>query len=106
MSNTQLRAFRILQDNQTVSLVTTAASQTLTLPQPRFTSFRNVRVVNSGAEITFFNFSSATAATLATSAPLLPNSVEVFTIAGDVDSLRVIGTAGGNTVYVTIGEGL
>lgn len=106
MSTLQLRAFRPLGNNKTVSIVTTGASQSLTIPDVPFGT-RSVRIVNSGTDISFIEFAQGTiTAALATSMPMLPNTVEVFTIGNDITTLRVIGAAGANNLYVTYGEGL
>ncbi len=107
MSSLQLRAFRPLGTNRTVNLLTTTGSVSLLIPQVPFGT-RSLRVVNAGTDTTFIEFAGAAGATAAvtTSMPMLPNTVEVFTLANDIITLRVIGTAGGNTLYITYGEGL
>lgn len=107
MSSAQLRAFRPLGNNQTVSVLTTTASQALTIPASPLGT-RALRFVNVGTDPSFIEFGVATgpAAATTTSMPLLPNSVEVFTFANDFTTVRVIGTAGGSTLYITYGEGL
>lgn len=107
MSDPQLRAFRPLGNNKTVNILTTAASQTLAVPDSPLGT-RAVRILNSGTELTFIEFTTAAGAAAAatTSMPMVGNSVEVFTFPNDVTQLRVIGVAGGNTVYVTYGEGM
>jgi hypothetical protein len=65
--------------------------------------------MNSGTDTIFIEMrnSGATAAAAATSMPMLPNSVEVFTISNETTSVQVIGVTGGvSTLYVTVGEGL
>lgn len=103
VSTGQLRAFRPLGNNKTVNLVVSAASQNLTIPDQLGT--RSIRIVNSGTNLIFVEFGTATA-TAATSMPLLGNTVEVFTFANDITALQIISTGAGNTVYVTYGEGL
>ena len=106
MSGLQIRAFHPLGNNKTVNITTTAASQTLAVPDTLGT--RAVRVVNSGTDISFLEFTTATGAAAATttSMPMLGNTVEVFTFPNDVTQIRVIGAAGGSVLYVTYGEGL
>lgn len=105
--STQWRAFRPLGKNRTVNLLTTAAAQGLSIPDSPL-GVRALRIVNSGTDTTFIELVDATgpAATITTSMPMLPNTVEVFTSANDITTLSIIGAAGGNTVYVTYGEGL
>lgn len=107
MSTPQLRAFRPLGNNKTVNIVTTTASQTLNIPNwPLGT--RALRVVNLGTDTSFIEFTATVGlvAAVTTSMPLLPNSVEIFTVTNEMNNMRVIGTAGGNTVYITYGEGM
>lgn len=103
---TQIRAFRPLGNNRTSSFTTTAASQrTAILDTPYGT--RALRVVNSGTDITFIELGIITSNAIITSSmPMLGNTVEVFTIANDIAYVAFIGAAGGNTVYITAGEGL
>lgn len=104
-STAQLRAFRPLGNNKTVSIVTTTSGQTLAIPDLLGT--RAVRVVNSGTDISFIELAgSGIAAGPSSSMPLLANTTSIFTLGNDQTTLRVIGVAGGNTVYVTYGEGL
>lgn len=105
MSTPQLRAFRPLGNNKTVNLAVTAAAQFLSIPDSLGT--RSVRLVNSGTATIFIEFVQASqTAALTTSLPMLPNTVEVFTLPTDVTRLSVIGTGTTNTLYVTYGEGL
>ncbi len=106
MSTLQLRAFRPLGNNKTVSLAVTAAEQKLTIPDVPFGT-RSVRLVNLGTDTIFIEFVQlAQTAAVATSMPMLPKTVEVFTLANDVSRLSVIGTTTTSTLYVTYGEGL
>lgn len=106
-STSQLRAFRPLGNNKTVNIVTTVATQTLAIPNTPFGT-RALRVVNSGVDITFIEFTATTGlvAATTTSMPMLGNTTEIFTIANEMNNIRVIGAAGGNTIYITYGEGL
>lgn len=69
---------------------------------------RAIRVANVGTAVVFFELTETptATATLTTSAPLLPNTVEVFTIANDEIGITFIGSGVGSTIYVTPGEGL
>lgn len=107
-STAQLRAFRPLGNNKTVNIVTTVASQNLPIPDSPLGT-RAIRIANVGTELTFIELTTTVggaAAANTTSMPLLGNTVEVLTFSNDLTSIRVIGVAGGNTVYVTYGEGL
>jgi len=103
----QTRAFRPLGNNKSFGIVTTAVSAGVTLPDVPFGT-RAFRIVNSGSDMTFieFSFTGGAAAATTTSMPMLPNTVEVFTVTNDQTIIRVIGAAGGNTLYITPGEGL
>lgn len=67
-----------------------------------------LRVANIGTAVVFVEQveSAATAATITTSVPVLPNTVEVFTFPNDKIGLALIGSGVGSTVYVTPGEGV
>ena len=108
MSGLQIRAFRPLGINKTINITVTIASQTLAIPDTPFGT-RALRMVNSGSQLVFVDFinSGATGtASLTTSVPLLPNTVEVFTIGNDIGSMVVIAPAAGSALYITYGEGL
>lgn len=65
----------------------------------------SVRVVNSGAAVSFVEFGDSTVvAAVATSFPVLANSVETFFLEKSQTHVAAIGTAG-NTLYVTAGVG-
>lgn len=105
MSTLQLRAFRPLGNNKTVNVAVTAATQFLTIPDTLGT--RSVRLVNLGPDTIFIEFvQAAQTAAVTTSLPMLPNTVEVFTLPLDVTRLSVIGTTTTSTLYATYGEGL
>lgn len=106
-SSAQLRAFRPLGNNKTTSVLTTTAPLAITISDFPFGT-RALRVVNSGTDVTFVEIAQAGVSipATATSMPLLGNTVEVFTITNENTLFRVIGLAGGNTVYITPGEGM
>lgn len=91
----------------TVSLavLTTSAA----VPAPAVTNLANYRFTNIGANTIFLQFAPAGAAApvavAATSMPMAPNSVEVFTLPPNTQ-VAAIAAATGNTLYVTPGEGL
>lgn len=106
MYGTEQRAFIPFGNNQTINFLTTAVSQSLSLPVLYGT--RQIRLVNAGSDITFINFSGAgqPAPAVTNATPLAPNSVEILTVGNDQTVIRAIGAAGGNTLYITVGEGL
>jgi hypothetical protein len=66
-----------------------------------------VRLFNSGTNITYINFGATSAVTATTTAGLAmaPNSIEVFTVPYSTTYVAAIGTSG-NTLYATPGEGV
>lgn len=102
---TQMRAWKPLFENDTVSAAVAATSAFLAFPKSPM-GVRTVRIVNVGAGITFVELveNAATAATPTTSVPLLPDSVSYFTAVNDEVGLAFIGAAT-NTIYLTMGEG-
>jgi hypothetical protein len=106
MSN--VTAFAPRKVNLTQNIAVTASSATLAMTQITGVNDINFRLVNSGANVIFIEFGATgttPTAALATSMPMLPNTVESFTgPPGTV--IAVISAATGNTLYVTPGEGL
>lgn len=102
---TQTRAWKPLFENDTVNAAVTGASAFLAFPKSPM-GVRTARIVNVGAAITFVEFveNPATAASLTTSIPILPNSVMYMTAVNDEVGMAFIGTAA-NTIYLTMGEG-
>lgn len=86
----------------TLNLAVTAASQSITVPTPRNGNGMTMRIVNSGTQTVFYNINGAAA--VATSIPILPNTVETFWLPPDAITVRFIAAATGSTVYLTIGE--
>lgn len=108
MSVGQIRAFRPLGNNKTVSMLTTTGVTSVTVPDRPFGT-QSVRIVNSGTDITFIELTvnpGAAIPAIITSMPLLGNTAEVFLFQNDLNFIRAIGVAGGNTLYITYGEGL
>jgi len=66
-----------------------------------------VRLYNNSSSTVFVAFGNSTVtAAVATSLPMAPNSVEVFTVPGQVAYVAVIASAAGGTLYATLGEGV
>lgn len=107
MSSTYVRAFKPLGNNKTVNVAVTAAAVSLTVPDQPYGT-RAIRCVNSGTDTIFIEIVDRLSInpTTTTSMPMIPNSVEVFTLDMNAVGIRAIGAAGGNTLYVTYGEGL
>lgn len=67
---------------------------------------QSIRLVNSGTQNVFFNFSAgAGTAVLATDMPMLPGTTEVFTIPAVCTHINTIAPATGSTLYWTFGDG-
>ena len=108
MSGMQIRAFRPLGVNKTVTTIVTTASQSIAIPDAPLGA-RAVRLVVVGTQTIFIDFvkqNRATGASVTTSMAMLPNSVEVFTVAVDVTAIVVVAAATGSTLYITFGEGI
>ncbi len=58
----------------------------------------------AGNAIAFINFGSVTVEAAVTDTPILPGTVQMFTIPQDTTNVAAIGTAG-TTLYFTSGEG-
>jgi len=66
-----------------------------------------VRLYNYGSNITYVAFGPDSSVTATTnSLPLAPNSIEVFAVPFNTAYLATIGTATGNMLFMTAGEGL
>jgi len=109
MSEQDFRAFLAQGNNLTNSVAVTTTSQTLQAGSTSYSGgLQQYRVYNSGSNITFIEIgaagSSPTAGTT-TSIPIGPNSAESFTDSAAA-VFAVIGSAAGNTFYVTAGSGL
>lgn len=101
----QIRAWRNTFPAATVNAAVGTSSSFVALPK---LGVQAIRVANVGANVIFIEQveSAATAASVTTSVPMLPNTVEVFTFPNDKVGVAVISAATGNTVYITPGEGL
>lgn len=90
----------------TIALAVTASAQQLALPLKSSHS-ATVRLVNVGSQVVFVLFGNLTVTTSGTALgmPLLPGSVEVFSLPPSVTQLSAIAAATGSTLYVTCGEG-
>ena len=65
-----------------------------------------VRVCNSGSVVAFVAFGdSGATATTTTSMPILPNTVEVFTVNPTQTHMAAITASGSTTLYLTTGVG-
>lgn len=67
-----------------------------------------VRLYNNSSSTVFIAFGAASTVTaaVATSLPMAPNSIEVFTVPFQTSYVAVIASAAGGTLYATVGEGV
>jgi hypothetical protein len=85
----------------TNNIAVTAAAQSMPLPIIAVEGV-TVRLVNAGTQTVFIAFAGT--ATVATSMPMLANTIETFTFPqGAVISVIAAGT--GSTLYATFGDG-
>lgn len=89
----------------TTALAVTAANQTMTLLPNGGNRDASLRLANIGSQVVFVALGTVTAS-VSTSMPILPNTVEVFTLPGGISTLSVIAAATGSTLYATIGQGV
>ena len=90
----------------TVNLAVTGTSGSVDIGSMKGQGKQSVRVVNSGTQVVFLDFSNgAGAATLTADMPMLANSSEVFLLPSDITHVNAIAAAVGSTLYITIGEG-
>jgi len=95
--------------NSTVNLAVTGSSSSVTIQGVDGSSGPVLRIVNVGTNTVFIAWAgpgTAATASLTTSMPMLPNSVETFTLPTNTTQLSAIAATTGNTLYITRGEGL
>lgn len=101
-----LRPFEAQGSNTTVNIAVTASNQVLAVNAVPVGN-RTVRITNSGTQVIFIEFGSATSvAALGTSVAMLPNTTETFFMRNENTHLAVISSTTGSTMYVTRGEGV
>lgn len=88
----------------TTSVAVTAVNNSFTLTPSVGSDGGSMRVVNIGTQTIYLAYGSVTAS-VATSMPILANTVETFSLPGAVNTLSVIAAATGSTIYVTTGIG-
>lgn len=65
-----------------------------------------IRIANTGTAVAFVEFGESTiAATTTTSVPILPNTVEVFSVNPVQTHVAAITVSGTTTLYITTGRG-
>lgn len=89
----------------TSNIVVTTVNQTFTLSPSVGADGGTIRLANIGTQIVFVVMGTVNSS-VTTSMPMLPNSVETFSMPGGLFTLSVIAPATGSTLYCTIGIGL
>lgn len=103
----QPRASNVNPPTGTSSLAVTAAVQQINLPSPApYETECTARFANVGSQVIYWCY-GAQAGLLATNGvPMLPNTVETFSIPAGVSQISVIAAAAGSTLYITPGDGM
>jgi len=106
---TLIRPFGPTPGSSTANIAVTASNQTISVPISGI-GFQSIRAVNLGTRTIFIEFgkdnSTTPTAATSTSIPMLPNSAEVFILPPDCSTLAVISDGTGNTLYLTVGQGV
>ena len=89
----------------TQNLAVTAGAASITINNlNRQASARTIRAVNSGGSAIFVAFD--TTATTTQGMMMLPNTVESFTLPSGSTTISALSTTTGNTLYITVGDGM
>lgn len=104
---TYIRPFGQMFGQKTVNVTVGTASANVAVPAPNI-GVRSVRLVNSGSNLIFVEFGrdNTIVATTTGSMPMLPNTERIFLLPNDVTYVAAISGTAGNTLYVTVGEGI
>lgn len=101
-----IRPFRPADENLSATLNTAVTGVAAAVTLPANFGGKTVRIMNLGTQTIFVRLVSASggAATVASSMPVLANTVETFFAANDVLTVSAIAAAAGSTMYVTVGD--
>jgi len=90
----------------TVTLASAPATANATFGSWPYSGGGNVRVLNSSNNVAFIAFATSAAGAVSTSTgmPILPNSVELFTVGREQTYVVAVGAATA-TLYLTPGQG-
>ena len=86
------------------SIAVTAAVQQLTLP-PVPAEGGSMRLVNAGTQTIYWSYGVSASLSTSNGVPMLPNTVETFSVPGGTTQLSVIAGATGSTLIATVGDG-
>lgn len=101
---TDVNAFQ--PNGSTVNLALSTSTGNVALPGVG--NGANVRVYNAGTTAGFITFGTASTVTaaLATSMPIPPGAVEMFTLPAGITYVAGISASGAPTLYFTTGQGI
>ena len=103
MSTVWLRPFDFRQ-NATQNVAVTGSNQSTAITGAGVGT-QTIRLVNIGSQTVFFSLTDAAGtAAVASSTPLLPNSVETFLLRKENTYINAIAAGTGSTLYWTLGE--
>lgn len=98
-----IKPFQPLSASTPITVAITTAANALPRSNTKGTGV--IRVMNDGANVTYFTLGDATVTTtVATGIALLPNSVETFFVVDGQTHIATIGGVAGNTLRVSWGE--
>lgn len=102
MSTVWIRPFDVQAATQNIAVTGSNQSTAIT---GAGVGTRTLRIANVGSQVVFFSITdNAATAAVASSTPILPNSVETFLIRKDNGYLNCIAATTGSTLYWTLGE--
>jgi hypothetical protein len=90
----------------TVNGAVTGSVTQLTLGVENSAAEASVRLVNVGSQTIFWAYGTEAGLTVANGVPMLPNTVEVFMLPPNTQTISVIAAATGSTLYATVGDGI
>lgn len=88
-------------NSETKKITVSTSSQTVDIPK----GSKTVRVVSNTSAICFVKAGGSTASAASTDTPILPSSVEVFTIDQQFTKMALIAPSGAGDVYFQFGQG-
>lgn len=97
-----IRPFEVQGDSQTVAV--TASNQSIAINASPLGN-RSIRLLVIGTDPVYFTLTTGEdTAAVATSTPMLANSVETFLLRNEITHINVISTGTGSSLTLTVGE--
>lgn len=84
----------------------TASVTQITLPNGPYDTETVGRFVNIGTQTIFWAYGTQSSLSVSNGVPMLPNTVETFSLPPGITTISVIAAATGSTLYVTAGDGM